>query len=115
MTYRPSSIGEPETAEITFAHPRAGEWRYTARGVGQPPDRMDVTHVAAQLGQTASVMLAFRNPFPRPLTVSVALVPADDSDAFALLKRQAGVAVPRFGVMQVPCTFAPRAMACGPC
>ena len=56
--------------------------RVSVQGSGQPPDRMDTTAVNAVIGQTASLLLPFRNPFARPITVSVTLIPGDDSDAF---------------------------------
>ena len=82
---------------------------YTATGVGQEPDEMKTTEVAAPLGQVASGTVSFKNPFDEPLMLAVALEPAADAPptpAFQLLLRKtSGLVVAPGGTLMLPFTF----------
>ncbi|RHY34023.1 hypothetical protein DYB32_001211 [Aphanomyces invadans] len=74
LDYIPSSLADFECAEIQFVHPDVGTWEYKVQGKGKPPSLMKTTLVHATVGEAASSLFSFRNPFPDALTVDVTMV-----------------------------------------
>lgn len=92
LQYSPSSIGMPESTELSIGHPKVGIWRFRVSGMGSEPSEMEALEIAAAAGQTASSILNFRNPFPNPIQVTVELVDSKDpvtcdTAAFQILRR----------------------------
>ncbi|KDO33411.1 hypothetical protein SPRG_02218 [Saprolegnia parasitica CBS 223.65] len=77
LDYTPSSLSEFECADITFRNPDVGAWEYKVQGKGKPPSLMKTTLVHATVGEAASSLFAFRNPFPDALNVEVTMVQLD--------------------------------------
>ncbi|OQR96965.1 hypothetical protein ACHHYP_12938 [Achlya hypogyna] len=77
LDYTPSSLSEYECADIAFVNPDIGAWEYKVQGKGKPPSLMKTTLVHATVGEAASSLFAFRNPFPDALTVEVTMVQLD--------------------------------------
>ena len=109
VTYTPSAIEAEQVATLTLQHPKVGEWVYTATGVGQEPDEMRSTEVAAPLGQVASGTVSFKNPFDEPLMLAVALEHPPDAPATPafqlLLRKTSGLVVAPGGTLMLPFTF----------
>ncbi|KAF0687983.1 Aste57867_20364 [Aphanomyces stellatus] len=74
LDYIPSSLSEFECAEIQFLNPDVGTWEYKVQGKGKPPSVMKTTLVHAVVGEAASSLFTFRNPFPDALSVEVTMV-----------------------------------------
>ncbi|RHZ21992.1 hypothetical protein DYB26_003352 [Aphanomyces astaci] len=74
LDYIPSSLSDFECAEIQFLNPDVGTWEYKVQGKGKPPSLMKTTLVHATVGEAASSLFSFRNPFPDALTVEVTMV-----------------------------------------
>ena len=119
LVYSPSSVGATEHAEVTLSADGAGEWAFTCSGEGLPPGLMPPERVSAPIGQSNSTVVAFTNPFPEPISVSVRVSGGGDGGGgdggvegvfFSLLKKDAGVAVGAFQTLQIPVRFTPARM-----
>ncbi|OQS03556.1 hypothetical protein THRCLA_04122 [Thraustotheca clavata] len=77
LDYTPSSLSDYECADITFVNADVGAWEYKVQGKGKPPSLMKTTLVHATVGEAASSLFSFRNPFPDALTVEVTMVQLD--------------------------------------
>ncbi|KAF0745951.1 hypothetical protein AaE_008324 [Aphanomyces astaci] len=95
LDYIPSSLSDFECAEIQFLNPDVGTWEYKVQGKGKPPSLMKTTlvrthnkftkqtrlwNVHATVGEAASSLFSFRNPFPDSLTVEVTMVQLSQHD-----------------------------------
>lgn len=132
LVYTPSSVGKVETADVTLSAKGAGEWVFNCSGKGQPPGRMPVVKVHSSIGERASTVVPFKNPFAEPITVSAELrltggpleaadsataqdavggEALDDSNIFGMmLTKTSGVVVRAFETLQVPVSFTPSRM-----
>jgi hypothetical protein len=73
IVYTPSSLSTQEGGMVTLSHPVAGSWVFEVQGMGQLPGVMAEQTPASTVGQLSSYMFPFKNPFPAPLSISVAL------------------------------------------
>ena len=74
VEYTPCSVGQTEQAVVTAMGTGLGSWRYVVQGQGTPPGVHPTdTVITAPAGASASSSVPFRNPFPEPLHVVLAL------------------------------------------
>jgi len=111
VEYCPSSLAETELADVILTDPAAGTWEFKCSGHGQAPTQFDTVPITATVGQTASSMVAFVNPFRVGSTVSVRLETEEAAGVFAvMLKRHRGIGLPPFATLQIPVSFTPQKM-----
>lgn len=109
LRFTPSALDEEQQCRATFSHPRLGEWVFLASGVGTLPGTMRPVVVNSPVHVSVSSSFVFRNPFPAPLTVTVALRTPPDMPPglFALLLKKPKHALPPFATLQIPLVFSP--------
>ena len=113
LAYTPTEIDEIERAEVALSHPRLGDWRYFAEGLGTEPGLMPPTMVTAALAQGATASsVDFRNPFSVDLELEIevrcAAEGSQQSSArsrFDLLGKRHGVRAPAHAILQLPFSF----------
>ncbi|CAK4289382.1 unnamed protein product [Aphanomyces euteiches] len=98
LDYIPSSLSEYERADIQFLNPDVGTWEYKVQGKGKPPSMMKTTIVNAVVGEAASSLFTFRNPFPDALAVEVTMVQLNQhDDGKTIMERPTGTSGSRAG------------------
>ncbi|CAK4117218.1 unnamed protein product [Aphanomyces euteiches] len=98
LDYIPSSLSEYERADIQFLNPDVGTWEYKVQGTGKPPSMMKTTIVNAVVGEAASSLFTFRNPFPDALAVEVTMVQLNQhDDGKTIMERPTGTSGSRAG------------------
>lgn len=127
VEYTPSSLSDYESASIMFFEPDVvSDWEFTVRGKGKPPSVMKPIDIAAKVGEAASMLFTFKNPFAEAVGVEVKLFVAEDASApsqsgnarkgaaaslFDMLLKKSHVHLEAFGHLQVPISFLPRAVS----
>lgn len=71
LKFTPSAIGRLHAAEISFQCPQLGSWVFHASGTGMMPGAADPINLYSQLGGNSSVIIPFKNPTDRQVTVDV--------------------------------------------
>ena len=107
IVYTPSSIGEVESGTVAFYHAKIGEWQYVVSGQGEPPSTLEPQTIEAQVGQSVSSTVIFRNPFPTALSLDIS---AEESVGFRLLSNVGSVVVQPFSTVMIPFAFTPTLM-----
>ena len=110
VTYNPSSLNEPEVAEISLRHPEVGEFVYRCRGLGTRPSTMPQLDISGTFGRVSSHISQFRNPFPTPCTFNVNLQSEEQEGVFSLLLQKTRVNLAPFASLPVPFSFRPARM-----
>jgi hypothetical protein len=130
VTFRPASICRKESGTLTVTSSLAGTWCFDLVGEGAPPEPAPLTRISAPLNAAASGLIAFRNPFTRPVKADIHVelddasmpwlasssLPSDEdswralreelSSAFSLvLKRTSGVSIEPNTSLQIPVSF----------
>jgi len=77
--YTPSSLTETESSKIILRHRKLGSWVYKLSGRGEMPGVMAEQSVAATVGEPASHVFTFRNPFGEALAVDMVMRAGDGS------------------------------------
>lgn len=113
IQYVPSEIGIEQDSTVVLRHDVLGDWEYVATGRGTPPGTMNEHTPSAIVGEPASYMFGFRNPFGVPLDVDIELESTDDHDgALSLLMRRTdGVRLAPHVSMSIPLSFDPVVIA----
>lgn len=118
--YAPSEIDVLQTCEITLHHPALGDWEYVATGRGMEPGIMNEHAPSAVIGEPASYMFPFRNPFAIPLDIDVTLsdiadqrlvVDPDKPPLQLLMRRTRGVPLAPHTSISIPLSFEPAVIA----
>lgn len=118
VEYTPSSLSDYENTSIVFFQTGiVSDWEFTVRGKGRPPSVMKPIDVSAKVGEAASTLFTFKNPFAESLGVEVKLLSANDGveiggshneAAFDMLLKKNHIHLEAFGHLQVPISFLPR-------
>lgn len=119
VTFVPSALEEMQSATISVASPKLGEWVYVARGMGHVPSEMPTTEATAPLGHAISGTIQFRNPFEETLSLDAELTQPElaasefsSTPPFELLARKTlGIMVPPGTSVQLPFSYLARDMA----
>jgi len=112
IEYIPSSLNEVETAEVTLQDPSVGVWVFKCSGHGLTPTVMETTYVTAGIGQSASSMVTFTNPFPAAISIALSLKTEEKAGVFGIMvKRMRGITMAPFANLQIPVAFSPERMA----
>ncbi|RDD38935.1 Cilia- and flagella-associated protein 47 [Trichoplax sp. H2] len=119
LEFVPSMLGLcNQMAVINFKSTEIGDWRFSVKGYGLVPSKVDPVYVSSLLGASASLILPFHNPFNEPLRVTVELIDKDNSNNPAvqqpvfrlLLKHTHNITLQAKGTLEIPFTFAPENM-----
>ncbi|OHS98266.1 hypothetical protein TRFO_35361 [Tritrichomonas foetus] len=108
VRYIPSSVGQKETASISFKSNEMGDWVYKLSGVGKPPQPLSPIIITSMIGSTNSAMVLFNNPFPYPSRFIVSLSTSEEEEVFKFLIKRKVFSLSCFGEeFQIPFTFTP--------
>lgn len=108
IRYIPTSVGQKETAEISFLSQDVGDWTYSLSGSGKPPQPYSPTIVSSQIGVPMSALVLFNNPFPYPCRFNISIDSECEEGVFQFLVRKKLFTLEWFGEeYQVPFTFTP--------
>ena len=112
ITYQPSSMGERQSAQITFLSSRVGSWAFHVAGQGHPPTTMDEVVINAPVGWSGTGNVVFRNPFATTMRFVAKLRGAQPGPStFALVGRRATYTVEPFSFMQASVSYSPKVIA----
>jgi hypothetical protein len=108
VTYVPTSMGEWESATLSFSHPALGDWIYLVRGMGTKPSTMPTVAVSTPINTSETASITFHNPFQSKLNVRVDLsVHPGDEGVFRLISKKRTWAVGPLATVKIPFTFFP--------
>ncbi|EAY22425.1 hypothetical protein TVAG_379040 [Trichomonas vaginalis G3] len=108
IRYIPTSVGQKETAEISFLSQDVGDWTYSLSGNGKPPQPFSPTIVSSQIGVPMSALVLFNNSFPYPCRFNISIDSECEEGVFQFLVRKKLFTLEWFGEeYQVPFTFTP--------
>ncbi|KAH8082149.1 hypothetical protein JL720_8676 [Aureococcus anophagefferens] len=113
IQYVPSEIGVVQESTVVLRHDVLGDWEYVASGAGTTPGLMNEHTPSAIVGEPASYMFSFRNPFGMPLDVDIDLETTDEhAGALSLLMRRSrDVRLAPHVSMSIPLSFDPVVIA----
>ena len=113
IQYVPSEIGVVQESTVVLRHDVLGDWEYVASGTGTTPGLMNEHTPSAIVGEPASYMFSFRNPFGMPLDVDIDLETTDEhAGALSLLMRRSrDVRLAPHVSMSIPLSFDPVVIA----
>jgi hypothetical protein len=97
------------TADITFLTEDMGSWIYKLYGKGMYPTSYPVKEYILELQKDSSGTIVFKNPFKVPITVSVKLELADQTEegVFDLINKKGKYIMPPGQSVQIPVSFYP--------
>ena len=105
LVYTASELDTPQPLTVSVSHPALGELLYAASGIGvEPVGAAPIAELASALGQPASGQIAFRNPFDRPLGLSIRLEQPQEG-RFRLLRKSKHVKLEPNQLWQLPYAF----------
>lgn len=111
VVYSPSNLGDPISSLITFYGESFGELSYEASGKSLLPGVMEIIYISAQMNETGSYSIPFKNPFKHPLPVDIILTneSSDDIDSFSLVsKKVRGAVISAKSIFQIAVGFSPQ-------